>query len=165
MSFRKMLLSVVLVSACAASVLSQERDNVHVAPNAPPDQPKQANSSAEVRKFEEAIQPHLKKAKETYPDAKKRFLGGLPPKHSFFITTRLRDEQGRFEQVFIAVKEIKKDVIKGVIWNDVMVVSGYKFGDTYSFPESDLIDWTITKPDGTEDGNFVGKFLDTYRPN
>jgi len=43
-------------------------------------------------------------------------------------------------------------------------VTGYKHGDTYSFPEADLLDWTISKPDGTEEGNFVGKFLDTYQP-
>ena len=30
--------------------------------------------------------------------------------------------------------------------------------------ESDVLDWTISKPDGTEEGNFVGKFLDTYKP-
>ena len=28
----------------------------------------------------------------------------------------------------------------------------------------EVLDWTISKPDGTEEGNFVGKFLDTYRP-
>ena len=31
-------------------------------------------------------------------------------------------------------------------------------------PELEVLDWTVSKPDGTEDGNFVGKFLDTYKP-
>lgn len=31
-----------------------------------------------------------------------------------------------------------------------------------TFPETDMLDWPITRPDGTEEGNFVGKFLDTY---
>jgi hypothetical protein len=30
--------------------------------------------------------------------------------------------------------------------------------------EAELLDWLITKPDGSEEGNVVGKFLDTYRP-
>lgn len=29
------------------------------------------------------------------------------------------------------------------------------------FKEKDIIDWLISKPDRSEEGNFVGKFLDT----
>lgn len=164
-------LSAALILCCAASVLAQQQPQptptpeVHVAPNAPPDKPIRTTTTDEVNEFEEAIKPHIEKAKATYPAAKKRYLDGLPPKHSFFITTRLHDEEGRFEQVFIAVKEIKNGVVKGLIWNDIQTVKKYKHGDSYEFPESELLDWTISKPDGTEDGNFIGKFLDTYRQN
>ncbi len=34
----------------------------------------------------------------------------------------------------------------------------------YSFNEDELLDWLISKPDGSEEGNVVGKFLDTYGP-
>jgi hypothetical protein len=44
-----------------------------------------------------------------------------------------------------------------------MIVSGFKLGQTYTFNESDLIDWFISKPDGSEEGNVVGKFLDTLK--
>ncbi len=141
----------------------QPNKEVNATPNAPPDKPIQADAE-QVQKIEEAIKPYIEKARKTYPEAKERYLKGLPPKHTFFITTRLHDAEGRFEQIFIAVKEIKDDKIKGLIWSDVQIVSGYAKGDTYSFPESELIDWTISKPDGTEEGNFVGKFLDTYQP-
>jgi hypothetical protein len=30
----------------------------------------------------------------------------------------------------------------------------------YSFQESELVDWLISRPDGSEEGNVVGKFLD-----
>jgi hypothetical protein len=43
-------------------------------------------------------------------------------------------------------------------------VHGYSLGDRYAFPESELRDWLITRPDGTEEGNFVGRFLDSYEP-
>ena len=33
-----------------------------------------------------------------------------------------------------------------------------------TMPEDELIDWTIVHPDGSEEGNVVGKFLDTLRP-
>jgi len=135
-----------------------------LAPNAPIDQPK-AVKSAEVRKFEEAINPYVKKARKTYPDAKRRFLAGLPSGQVFFLSTRLSDSTGRWEQVFIEVKEINGGKVKGLIASEIESVSGYAHGDSYTFPESELIDWTISKSDGTEEGNFVGKFLDTYKPN
>lgn len=146
-----------LVSATAAA------QEASVAPNAPKDKPVSATGD-EVRQFEEAIRPHVETARKTYPQAKERFLKGLPPKHTLFITTRLRDAAGRFEQVFVAVSEIKGGRISGHIWSDITSVSGYKPGDPYTFPEGELIDWTISRPDGTEEGNFVGKFLDTYQP-
>jgi Uncharacterized protein conserved in bacteria (DUF2314) len=161
----RMFLLIGLLLGCSIGGVSQEPEKLApLATNAPKDQPKQITSEA-LKKFEEAIKPYVEKARKTYPDAKKRFLAGLPPKYVFFVTTRLHDSSGKFEQVFIYVKEIKDGTITGIISSDVETVAGYKLRDTYSFPESELMDWTITKPDGTEEGNFVGKFLDTYHPD
>jgi len=165
MKLRQITLLFAFVLASGAVGLAQEPDRLPVlAPNAPADKP-QLVKSAEQKAFEDAIKPYVEKARKTYPDAKERFLAGLPPKHFFFVTTRLNDSSGRWEQVFIAVKEIKEGTISGLIASEIQTVSGYKFGDKYSFTESDLLDWTVSKPDGTEDGNFVGKFLDTYKPD
>ena len=165
MRLRQIALLFALVFGSTASGLSQEPGKLSpLAPNAPKDQP-QPIKSEELKKFDEAIKPHVEKARKTYSDARDRFLAGLPPKHVFYVTVRLVDPAGRWEQVFIEVKEIKDGLIKGLIANEIQTVSGYKHGDTYSLPESDLLDWTVSKPDGTEDGNFVGKFLDTYKPN
>lgn len=154
---------IALTLITAISTIAQEpAKGVYVAPNAPPDKTVDVKSD-EARRFEEAIKPYVEKAKSTYPSVKERFLKGLPPKHTFFITTRLTDASKRFEQVFIAVKEIKDGIVKGLIASDIQLVSGYKMGDVYAFRESELIDWTISKPDGTEEGNFVGNFLDTYQ--
>jgi len=147
------------------TVLAQQREpDVHVAANAPQDKPGQITAEQE-KKFEDAIKPYVEQARKTYPEAKQRFLSGLPPKQSFFVTTRLHDPDGRFEQVFIAVKEITEGKITGVIYSEIQLLKdAFKFGDSYTFAESELLDWTITKPDGSEEGNFVGKFLDTYQP-
>lgn len=153
--------SILFISTTAFS--QQPNQEINVAPNAPKDKPVSARAT-EVRQFEEAIKPYIEKARKTYPQAKERFLKGLPSKHTFFITTRLFDDARRFEQVFIAVKEIKDGKIKGLIWSDVQLVPGYRKGDSYTFAESELIDWTISRPDGTEEGNFVGNFLDSYQP-
>ncbi|MCU1266066.1 MAG: hypothetical protein JWM21_2384 [Acidobacteria bacterium] len=154
-----------LLIGCMTTGFSQEPEKLStIAPNAPADKP-QPVKSAEQKALDEAIKPYVEKARKTYPEAKKRFLAGLPPKHVFFVTTRLHDDGGHWEQVFIEVKEIKDGVIKGLIASDIETVSGYKAGDKYSLPETELMDWTVSKPDGTEEGNFVGNFLDTYKPD
>jgi hypothetical protein len=163
MKTKTIFLSLAFVLICSVTAFSQQPNkDINLAPNAPQDKPVQADAN-EVRRFEEAIKPYIEKARKSYPEARERYLKGLPPRHTYFVTTRLHDAEGRFEQVFIAVRQIKAGVIKGLIASDVQMVSGYKHGDEYSFPESELIDWTISKPDGTEEGNFVGNFLDTYR--
>ncbi|MBK7538639.1 MAG: hypothetical protein IPI49_25370 [Myxococcales bacterium] len=35
-------------------------------------------------------------------------------------------------------------------------------GDPVQFSEQEVEDWTISRPDGSEEGNVVGKFLDTW---
>lgn len=157
------LIAGILILAISLSAFSQQSNpQVSIAPNAPKDNPVDAKAS-EVQALEAAIKPYIQKARASYPQAKERYLKGLPPKHTFFVTARLFDSTKRFEQVFIAVKEIKDGKISGLIWSDINLVSGYKRGDPYTFPESEIIDWTISKPDGTEEGNFVGNFLDTYQ--
>jgi hypothetical protein len=144
---------------CPAMLFAQ---NPQLSPDAPKDKPNHVESSR-LSAFEAAIAPHVAHAKQTYPDAKRRFLAGLSKGQSFFVTTRLRDGSGAFEQVFIAVRSIEGGTIRGRIWSEVTGVRGYHYGDAYAFPETDLLDWTIAHPDGTEEGNEVGKFLDTYQ--
>ncbi len=134
-----------------------------LAPNAPKDQPKRAKEK-EVEALDKAIAPYIAKARAAWPDAKERYLAGLPAGHSFFVTTRIRDKDGKFEQVFIAVESIKAGRIVGLIWSDLHLVTGFKRGQRHEFAEAELMDWLISKPNGTEEGNFVGNFLDTYQP-
>jgi hypothetical protein len=68
------------------------------------------------------------------------------------------------EQLFVAVDRIADNVIDGRIASDITLISGYKSNDPIRVPEPEIVDWLITKPDGSEEGNIVGKFLDTYKP-
>lgn len=135
-------------------------------PELSPDAPKDKPFFLQEPQWEEflaAIEPYSQKAKETYPEARSRYLDGLPIGEVFFVTTRLVDPEGRMEQVFIRVTAIREGVIEGVIASDARFVEGYEYGEIYSFPETELVDWLIAKPDGSEEGNFVGKFLDEYQ--
>jgi hypothetical protein len=131
-----------------------------LAPNAPRDQPHPLTPQ-QIAENESAIAPYVKTAQETYPAARSRYLAGLPPGEHFFVVTRLVDSGGHWEQVFIRVTAIDGMKITGIISSDIKLVSGFKVGHSYSFMAPLLIDWLITKPDGSEEGNVVGKFLDT----
>ena len=68
------------------------------------------------------------------------------------------------EQAFVAVDRISNGTIEGRIWSAINLVSGYKYRDAIRVKEKNIIDWLISKPDGSEEGNFVGRFLDQYKP-
>ena len=85
-----------------------------------------------------------------------------PAGHAFFVVTQLHDGSGVTEQVFVAVSGIRDGRISGRIASEIMAVKGFKNTDPYSFAESDLVDWSISRPDGTEEGNVVGKFVDEW---
>jgi hypothetical protein len=123
-----------------------------------------ASTGTEAMRMFFAMEPYIAHARASWPDAKRRFVAGLPRHHVFFVTTRLRDANGRIEQIFVAVDSVVAKRIYGRIWSQILVVDGYRLQQPYDFPEEDLIDWMIALPDGTEEGNVVGRFLDTFRP-
>jgi hypothetical protein len=116
-----------------------------------------------AKELQAAVLPLIEQARRTYPDAKRRFLTGLPPGDAFFVVALVRDDRGKGEQLFIAVSTIANGRITGRIANEVLALSGYKVGDVYTFPESELRDWVISRKDGSEEGNLVGKFLDEWQ--
>lgn len=61
------------------------------------------------------------------------------------------------------MKRIRRGIIEGQIWSEINVVSGFQTNDDYRFPEAQVIDWVITAPDGTEEGNLIAKWLDDHR--
>jgi uncharacterized protein YegJ (DUF2314 family) len=131
---------------------------------APPQDRPAGMSAEQAKRFEDAIAPYVKQARTSLPSAKAKFLSGLKPGEIFYITIRLYDDQRRFEQVFVKVNEWKGTAIHGVIASDLALIKDKRKGEKITCKEEDVFDWTISKPDGTEEGNFVGKFLDTYQP-
>jgi hypothetical protein len=130
--------------------------------NAPVDKPFQATSEQFVE-YNKAIAPYVAKARATYPAAKARFLAGLPPGYSFAVRVRLKDSKGRREDSFLTVNKISGGKITGRL-ESVTLLRNYKTGQTISVKEGEIDNWVIVRPDGTEEGNYVGKFLDHYKP-
>jgi hypothetical protein len=163
MTAPRLLAAAALALACGGRALHAQQP-VHVAPNAPADRQLSATRACQWDAARRAMAPYVARARASYPEARERFRAGLPARHTFFVTTRLRDERGREEQVFVAVEGIVDGQVVGRIWSRVFVVEGYRLRQPYAFPESELVDWMVARPDGTEEGNVVGKFLDTYTP-
>jgi hypothetical protein len=130
-----------------------------------PDKPVAGYDKASFEAFLKAEEPYIAKGRSTYPAARKRFLAGLPNGWRFEVRKRLRDPGGfPAEEVFIEVDAIKKGKVYGRIGSEIGAVHGYHQWQPISFRESDVLDWTIVHPDGREEGNYVGKFIDTYKP-
>jgi hypothetical protein len=125
--------------------------------NAPEDKPIAGHRTPEQEaKIKELEAQDMKK----WPDVKARHAKGLPPGEHLYVTTMLTSP-GRTESVFIAVSSIEGSKITGVISSDITNVGGYKVNDRYTLQESAVTDWLISKPDGSEEGNLVGNYLDT----
>ena len=69
----------------------------------------------------------------------------------------------RHEDLFVVVETIKNGKISGWINNKIAWVREYKEFDHLTFSEDRIMNWLILRPDGTEEGNFVGKFLENYQ--
>jgi hypothetical protein len=134
------------------------------APTAPEDQPKAIATDQAYAEYERAIAPYVEQARQTYPDARHRFMSGQLGNRPFFVTVRL-SEDGRYEDCFVRVLVIdeKSGDISGKIANDIQIAKRYRNGQRIIVHEADVRDWTIANPDGSEEGNVVGKFLSTYQ--
>jgi uncharacterized protein YegJ (DUF2314 family) len=159
---RPFALAFIALTLAARPAVSQRP--VEVAPNGPPDRPFTPQAWCQWNAAVRAMEPYVAKARNSYPAAKRRFLAGLPPRHTFFVTTRLNDGAGGIEQAFVAVDTIVGTRIVGRIWNDIARVRGYVRGQRHELGEQDLIDWMIARPDGSEEGNVVGLFIETWQP-
>src|ERR1043166_6947379 len=125
---------------------------------APVDQSTATRGQEQVEAYDRAIAPYVAKARASYPSAKKRYLAGLPSGYTFAVWIRLyqndeKTHQHRHEDVFVAVEQIKNGTIRGYISNNLDLLTNYKKGQRIEFPESDVKNWVILRPDGTEEGN------------
>jgi Uncharacterized protein conserved in bacteria (DUF2314) len=130
--------------------------------DAPKDKVVRIRGSGQKQAYEAAIAPYIALGQKTYPDVKKRYLAGLPAGQHLFIVTKLRDDSQTSEQVFISVTSIQDSVITGRIASDITLLKGFKQNDPCHFSEDEVLDWVITRPDGSEEGNVVGKFMDKW---
>lgn len=158
MNYRPALVLMLVLLGCVSALVPA------VAQNQPPEDKPVAVNADQLKKLENAIAPYVKKARETLPEAKRRYLAGLPKHQTFYVTMKLSDASKKYEMVFVRVTAWEGETIQGFLSSDLSLVHNHSKGEKLTCNETEVLDWTISKPDGTEEGNFVGKFLDTYQP-
>jgi hypothetical protein len=112
--------------------------------------------------MEAALKPYEEQARKSYPDARARFLKGLPAKHGFFVVTRLPYGERNWSRCSSQSIESRRGHF-GTHRQRHRSCEASQVGDEYSFAEDDLRDWVITGPDGSEEGNFVGKAIEAMQ--
>ncbi len=142
---------------------AQVPNNAPLSEHAPTDKTHRVKGEEQLAAFDALIAPYVKKAQKSLPKAKKKYKAGLKPGQAFFLTTRIYDDLGNHEQIFVRVTAWENMNVSGTIANDLSLVQGFSSHQLITFPESAILDWLITNPDGSEEGNFVGKYLDTLR--
>lgn len=126
------------------------------------DQPVGAVGKEGAEAMLRAEAPYIAKGRATYPNAKRRYLAGLPPGYSFLVRKHLAEPgTHQTEGVYFEVDAIKDGKIYGRIGE--VDLRSFRRGQRISFPESDIEDWAILHPDGSAEGDYVAKYLGKAR--
>jgi hypothetical protein len=128
----------------------------------PVDRPQPLDSAA-LACVDRAAAMRTPMARASFPEAAERFKAGLRSDETLYVTVQLRDPAKHVEQVFVRVTNVAGDSIAGTINSPILIVTGYRRGDPVHSARDQLIDWTIAHPDGTEEGNLIGKMIDTLQ--
>jgi hypothetical protein len=62
---------------------------------------------------------------------------------------------------YVVVDRVDAGMITGRIGGDPGIVHGFSYNDVYRVPASEILDWGVTMPDGSEQGYFIARFVDT----
>jgi hypothetical protein len=68
---------------------------------------------------------------------------------------------GPRESAFVNVTGWEATCITGRVASALRSAVGFQLGDPIETPEQEVIDWTMVHPDGSEEGNLMGKFLES----
>lgn len=111
-------------------------------------------------RFVARLSPFARRARATYGDARRRFLAGLGPGESLYLTIVAVDDRGFFELVHVKVDRIEGARAFGRVASNTVLVRGFMRGHLVRVDEGALLDWMIAKPGGTAEGRILGNYLD-----
>ena len=107
-----------------------------------------------------ALADPRREALRTLPQAKKRFLAGLPNGDQFLLSVRVAATDTSFRQVWARVMGWHGTTVQALLLPEI---AGSAEPLPVSFPEAAVVDWTLLRASGREEGNYVGRYTDMAR--
>jgi len=108
-----------------------------------------------------ALAEPVREALRTLPQAKKKFLAGLPSGDQFLLSVRVAATDTSIRKAAARVLGWHGNTVQALLLPAPADSAGPVEPLPVSFPETAVLDWTLLRASGREEGNYVGKFLDT----
>ncbi len=112
---------------------------------------------------ESVLADPVREALRTLPQAKKKFLAGLPTGDQFLLSVRVIAGDTSFRQVSARVLGWHGSTVQALLLPGAADSAGPGEPVPVSFPEAAVVDWTLLRASGREEGNYVGRYADTAR--
>ncbi|MBO2012309.1 hypothetical protein [Hymenobacter negativus] len=111
---------------------------------------------------ETALADPVREALRTLPQAKKKFLAGLPIGDQFLLSVRVIATDTSFRQASARVLGWHGNTVQALLLPSPDAAPKTE-PTPVSFPETAVVDWTLLRASGREEGNYVGRYIDTSR--
>jgi hypothetical protein len=111
---------------------------------------------------ETALAGPVREALRTLPQAKKKFLAGLPIGDQFLLSVRVIATDTSFRQASARVLGWHGNTVQALLLPPADADTKTE-PTPVSFPETAVVDWTLLRASGREEGNYVGRYIDTSR--
>ena len=108
-----------------------------------------------------ALADPVREALRTLPQAKKKFLAGLPDGDQFLLSVRVADTDTSFRQVTARVLGWNGKTVQALLLPPATDSATPAEPMPVSFPETAVVDWTLLRASGREEGNYVGRYNET----
>ena len=122
-----------------------------------------AGLRAALARARTALADPLREALRTLPVVKKRFQAGLPEGDQLLLSVRVMATDTSFRQVSARVLGWRGTSIQALLLPSPADGAAPAEPLPVSFSEMAVVDWTLLRASGREEGNYVGRHLDTAR--
>ncbi|WP_152560103.1 hypothetical protein [Hymenobacter sp. IS2118] len=110
---------------------------------------------------EAAFTAPLREAQRTLPQVKKRFQAGLPQGDQLLLTVRVMASDTSFRPASARVLGWRGNMVQALLLPEEASTASPAEPLPVSFPEAAVVDWTLLRASGREEGNYVGRYRDT----
>lgn len=110
---------------------------------------------------ETALADPVREALRTLPQAKKKFLAGLPIGDQFLLSVRVIATDTSFRQASARVLGWHGNTVQALLLPETSAATTPAEPTPVTFPETAVVDWTLLRASGREEGNYVGRYADT----